>query len=76
MLVYPGVFDHEMVVFAAGTQTESLRVRTEDLFAGEDIHVAGITRGADGAERPHEFDGEADDAAGGEGGIRHGWARR
>ena len=57
MLVDPAVFDHEMVVFAAGRQTESLRVRTEDLFAGEEIHVARITREPYESERPDEHDG-------------------
>ncbi len=38
------VLDHETVVFAAGVQTESLKVRTEDLFRGEDARAALLTR--------------------------------
>lgn len=36
VFVDPDVIDHDRVVFAAGSQTESVLVRTEDLFAGED----------------------------------------
>ena len=34
-LVDPSVLDRDTVVFAAGTRTESIRVRTLDLFRGE-----------------------------------------
>lgn len=56
-LLDPAVFEHDTVVFAAGTQTESLRVRAEDLFKGDDIDVVRITRGPDGEhDRDDEFD--------------------
>lgn len=42
--VDPEVMRHDTVVFAAGTQTESVRVRTEDLFGNEPVTVAPITR--------------------------------
>ena len=35
---------HDTLVFAAGTQTESVRVRTEDLFGNEPVTVAPMTR--------------------------------
>ena len=34
-LVDPCVLERDMVVFAAGTRTESVRVQTRDLFRGE-----------------------------------------
>ena len=42
--VDPEVMRHDTVVFAAGTQTESLKVRTEDLFRNEPVTVATLTR--------------------------------
>jgi Ala-tRNA(Pro) deacylase len=39
VFVDPEVMDHDRVVFAAGSQTESVLVRTEDLFAEEDPTV-------------------------------------
>ena len=42
--VDPEVMRHETLVFAAGTQIESVRVRTEDLFGNEPVTVAPITR--------------------------------
>lgn len=39
-LVDPSVLERETVVFAAGTRTESVRVRTVDLFRGE--HAAFV----------------------------------
>jgi Ala-tRNA(Pro) deacylase len=44
VLVDPEVMAHETVVFAAGTQRESVRCRTEDLFKGESIELAELTR--------------------------------
>jgi len=35
---------HDTVVFAAGTQTESVKVRTEDLFRNEPVTTAPLTR--------------------------------
>jgi prolyl-tRNA editing enzyme YbaK/EbsC (Cys-tRNA(Pro) deacylase) len=42
--VDPEVFSHETVVFAAGTQNESVKVRTEDLFRDETITKTPLTR--------------------------------
>lgn len=42
--VDPQVRDHETVLFAAGTQTESVRVRTEELFAKEPAHFVDLTK--------------------------------
>jgi prolyl-tRNA editing enzyme YbaK/EbsC (Cys-tRNA(Pro) deacylase) len=44
LLVDPEVMTHETVVVAAGTQTESVRARVEDLLAGEDVRVVQISR--------------------------------
>jgi hypothetical protein len=39
---------HDTIVFAAGSQTESVKVRTADLFREEPVTVAPlIRRGAD-----------------------------
>jgi len=51
--VDPAVLDHETVVFAAGIRTESIRVRTEDLFIGEAVHIVRLTR-----EPPDDDDGK------------------
>jgi Cys-tRNA(Pro) deacylase len=42
--VDPEVMRHDTVVFAAGTQTESVRVRTADLFRNEPVTIAPLTR--------------------------------
>ena len=42
--VDPEVMQHDTVVFAAGTQTESVKVRTEDLFRNEPVTMATLTR--------------------------------
>ena len=42
--VDPEVIGHETVVFAAGTQTESVKVRTEDLFRDEPVTIVPLTR--------------------------------
>ncbi len=39
----PKVLAHETVVFAAGTQTESVKLRAADLFLGESITFAPLT---------------------------------
>jgi Ala-tRNA(Pro) deacylase len=44
VFVDPGVWDHETVVFAAGTHTESIRVRTDDLFHGTSVIVVPLSR--------------------------------
>jgi prolyl-tRNA editing enzyme YbaK/EbsC (Cys-tRNA(Pro) deacylase) len=41
--VDPEVFAIDSVVFSAGSQTESIRARTEDLFRGEHIKVVPLT---------------------------------
>jgi len=42
--VDPEVMGHDSVVFAAGSQTESVKIRTEDLFRGEPVTVAPLSR--------------------------------
>lgn len=42
--VDPEVMRHDTLVFAAGTQTESVKVRAEDLFRTEPVTVAPLTR--------------------------------
>ncbi len=42
--VDPEVMGHDTVVFAAGSQTESVKIRTEDLFGGEVVTVAPLSR--------------------------------
>jgi Ala-tRNA(Pro) deacylase len=44
MFVDPEVLDHETVLFAAGKETESVRMRTDDLFRGEVVTVAPLTQ--------------------------------
>lgn len=44
MFVDPEVMDHETVLFAAGKETESVRMRTDDLFRGEVMTVAPLVR--------------------------------
>jgi prolyl-tRNA editing enzyme YbaK/EbsC (Cys-tRNA(Pro) deacylase)/nitrite reductase/ring-hydroxylating ferredoxin subunit len=43
VFVDPEVMDHERLAFAAGSQTESVLVRTTDLFAGENPSVVPLT---------------------------------
>lgn len=42
LIVDPGVLEHDEVVFAAGTKSESVRMRTQDLFAASTMKVAHI----------------------------------
>lgn len=42
--VDPDVMQHETVLFAAGSQTESVKVRTQDLFEGDGVTVAPLSR--------------------------------
>lgn len=42
--VDPAVFDHEVVVFAAGRRTESLLARSRELFWGEEVSVHPISK--------------------------------
>ncbi len=50
--VDPEVLRHDTVAFAAGTQTESVRIRTEDLFGGEQVTTVPLVR------RPESDSGE------------------
>jgi Ala-tRNA(Pro) deacylase len=43
-LVDPHVFDHETIVFAAGTRTESVKMRTADLFREEPVVMAPLVK--------------------------------
>jgi Ala-tRNA(Pro) deacylase len=45
--VDPEVMDHETVVFAAGTQTESVKMRTDVLFGDEPVTFAALSRQPD-----------------------------
>ena len=47
LLVDPEVLTHEVVVFAAGTETESVRVAAAGLFRDEPIAVLPLTRRED-----------------------------
>jgi hypothetical protein len=40
----PRGMQHDTVVFAAGSQTESVKLRTEDLFRDEPVTIAPLTR--------------------------------
>jgi Ala-tRNA(Pro) deacylase len=51
LLVDPAVLDHEVVVFAAGTETESVRVATAELFRDEPAAVLPLTRREDRASQ-------------------------
>ncbi len=44
LFVDPEVMDHDRVVFAAGSQTESVAATTADLFAGESPTVVALSR--------------------------------
>ena len=52
--VDPEVMQHDTVVFAAGAQTESVKVRTADLFRNEPVTTAPLTRlSADDEDLPN-----------------------
>jgi Ala-tRNA(Pro) deacylase len=46
--VDPEVMEHDMVIFAAGTQTESVKANPADLFRDEQVQVTPLTRSPDG----------------------------
>jgi Ala-tRNA(Pro) deacylase len=48
--VDPEVLEHETILFAGGTQTESVKVRTEDLFRAEPTTVLPVVRRPDGKD--------------------------
>jgi Ala-tRNA(Pro) deacylase len=53
LYVDPEVLGHDTVAFAAGSQTESIRMRTEELFGGQQVTTAPLVRQADrGGEDP------------------------
>ncbi len=53
LYVDPEVLQHDTVVFAAGSQTESVKLRTADLvrFQQEQVTTAPLTRQADKADK-------------------------
>jgi Ala-tRNA(Pro) deacylase len=53
MYVDPEVLEHDLVVFAAGSQTESVRMATRELFASEQITTVPLIKQADrGSDDP------------------------
>lgn len=44
VFVDPEVLEHDTVMFAAGTQTQSIKARSADLFRGEQVRVLPLTR--------------------------------
>lgn len=44
VFVDPEVLEHDTVMFAAGTQTQSIKARCADLFRGEEVQVSPLTR--------------------------------
>jgi Ala-tRNA(Pro) deacylase len=53
LFIDPEVLEHDIVVFAAGTQTESVRIRTRELFASEQITTVPLVKQADrGSDDP------------------------
>jgi Ala-tRNA(Pro) deacylase len=51
--VDPEVLGHDTVVFAAGSQTESVRMRTQELFGGQQVTTVPLVRQADrGSDDP------------------------
>jgi Ala-tRNA(Pro) deacylase len=47
VFIDPEVLEHDIVVFAAGTQTESVRMRTRELFASEQVTTVPLIKQAD-----------------------------
>jgi Ala-tRNA(Pro) deacylase len=47
LFIDPEVLEHDLVVFAAGTQTESVRMGTRELFGGEQITTVPLIKQAD-----------------------------
>jgi Ala-tRNA(Pro) deacylase len=53
VVVDPEVLGHDSVVFAAGTQTESVRLRPGELFGGGQVTTAPLVKGPErGSEDP------------------------
>jgi prolyl-tRNA editing enzyme YbaK/EbsC (Cys-tRNA(Pro) deacylase) len=49
--VDPEVLQHDTLVFAAGSRTESVKVRTADLFQHEQVTTAPLIKHADEREK-------------------------
>jgi Ala-tRNA(Pro) deacylase len=47
VFIDPEVLEHDIVVFAAGTQTESIRMGTRELFASEQVATVPLVKLAD-----------------------------
>jgi hypothetical protein len=47
VFIDPEVLEHDIVVFAAGTQTESIRMGTRELFASEQVAIVPLVKLAD-----------------------------
>ena len=47
VFIDPAVLEHDLVVFAAGTQTESVRLRTRELLASEQVTTLPLVKQAD-----------------------------
>jgi hypothetical protein len=53
VFVDPEVLGHDLVVFAAGTQTESVRMGTRELFASEPVTTVPLVKQAErGSDDP------------------------
>jgi Ala-tRNA(Pro) deacylase len=53
VFIDPEVLGHDLVVFAAGAQTESVRMRTQELFASESVTTVALVKQADrGSDDP------------------------
>lgn len=50
--VDPEVLGHDTVAFAAGTQTESVKMRTQDLFGGAEVTTFRLAKRADQDDDP------------------------
>jgi Ala-tRNA(Pro) deacylase len=47
VFIDPAVLEHDLVVFAAGTQTESVRMGTRELLASEQVTTVPLVKQAD-----------------------------
>ena len=53
MYVDPAVLEHDLVVFAAGSQTESVRMAARELFGGEQVTAVPLVKQAErGSDDP------------------------
>jgi Ala-tRNA(Pro) deacylase len=53
VFIDPEVLEHDIVVFAAGTQTESVRMGTRELFAGDQVTTVPLVKQAErGSDDP------------------------